>query len=163
MKRLTLFLALGLLFSAANAALAQPNITLSIKADKEVVEIVEGKEVIKRVPADVIEPDDTIFYTLEYANTGDQAAENVVFDDPIPASTRYVTGSAEGEGSDITFSIDGGKTYKKPSLLTYQLTLPDGTRQQKVASPEEYTHIRWTVAVIPPGASGELHFQAIVE
>ena len=117
----------------------------------------------RKVAAATIDPGNVIFYTLTYINKGDEAANDAVLDDPIPKGTVYLPGSAVGSGSDITFSIDGGKTFKKPSLLTYDIKLPNGKIEKRVASPEEYTNIRWTVKSIPAGGTGQVGFQVRVK
>jgi len=70
-----------------------------------------------------------------------------------------LAGSAFGNDAEITFSIDNGKTFKKPSLLTYEVKLPSGKIEKRTASPEQYTHIRWTVSVIPAHGSGQVVFR----
>jgi hypothetical protein len=37
--------------------------------------------------------------------------------------------------------------------------LPNGKTEKRSASPEDYTHIRWTVNTIPAGGSGSVGFQ----
>ena len=60
-------------------------------------------------------------------------------------------------------SIDGGQTYKKPSLLTYEIINPDGSREKRSASPEQYTNIRWQLPQVAAGARDELSFQVKVK
>jgi uncharacterized repeat protein (TIGR01451 family) len=115
------------------------------------------------VLASKINPDDVIFYTLNFINSGDEAATAVVLDDPIPLGTVYLPGSAYGAGAEINFSIDGGKSFKKASLLTYEVKLPNGKMEQRVASPEEYTQIRWVINKIDAGAKGTVGFQVKIK
>ena len=140
-------------------AFAKPLVSVSMKAEKETTVISKGEKVTKRVAATNINPGDVIFCTLNFVNSGDDVATSAVLDDPIPKGTVYLPGSAFGKDADITFSIDGGNTFKKPSLLTYEVKLPNGKTEKRSASPEEYTHIRWTVSVIPAGGSGQVGFQ----
>jgi uncharacterized repeat protein (TIGR01451 family) len=149
---LTLLL-LPLLVSAA------PLLSVSILAEKEVASVIKGEKSSVRIPAAKINPGDVIFYTLNYENSGDEAAQNAVFDDPVPPGTVYLPGSAFGKNSEITFSIDKGATFKKPSLLTYEVRQPNGRIEKRSASPEDYTHIRWTVSTIPARGSGQAGFQ----
>lgn len=148
---------------AATTAWAQPKIDVVLKAETEVKKVVDGKEVLVRIPAKEVDNGQTIFYTLTCRNTGTNPATGVKVNDPIPTSTRYVNGSARGEGADITFSIDGGKTYKKPTLLSYKIKRSDGTFEERLASPEEYTHIQWEINSIPAGGSVSVSFQTIVK
>jgi uncharacterized repeat protein (TIGR01451 family) len=130
-------------------------VSINIKAEKEVT----VNKITKKVAADKVNPGDVIFYTLSYVNSGNEAATNAVMDDPIPKGTVYLPGSAFGKDADISFSIDGGKAFKKPSLLTYEVKLPNGKIEKRTASPEQYTHVRWTVSVIPAHGSGQVGFQ----
>jgi uncharacterized repeat protein (TIGR01451 family) len=138
---------------------AAPLLSVSILAEKEVLSVSKGEKRTTRIPATKIYPGDVIFYTLNYNNSGNEAAHNALFDDPVPLGTAYQPGSAFGKNSEITFSIDNGATFKKPSLLTYDLKLANGGIVKKSASPEDYTHIRWTVSTIAPHSSGQVGFQ----
>jgi uncharacterized repeat protein (TIGR01451 family) len=141
-----------LLFSVQ--VFAEALISVSMKAEKEVT----VNKVIKRVAADKVNPGDVIFYTINYVNSGDKEATNSFLDDPIPKGSVYIPGSAFGDNAEITFSIDGGKTFKKPSLLTYEVKV-NGKMEKKTASPEQYTHVRWTVNVVPAHGKGQVGFQ----
>lgn len=143
-------------------ALANPKVDVVQTATKEVTVIENGQPAVRRVPSTEATPGETVFITLVVSNRGHEAATNLVFDNPIPQGATYVNGSASGEGADITFSIDQGKSYKKPALLTYELTLPDGRKEKRVASPEEYTHLRWTLPALPAGGTVELQFSAVI-
>lgn len=154
--RLTIVLAALLLPLTVSA---KSLVSVSMKAEKEVSVVSKGEKTTKRVAAANVDPGDVIFYTLNYVNSGDEAATSAVLDDPIPKGTVYLPGSAFGKDADITFSIDGGKTFKKPSLLMYEVKLPSGKTEKRSAAPEDYTHIRWTVNTIPAGGSGSVGFQ----
>jgi uncharacterized repeat protein (TIGR01451 family) len=162
MKKAWVFL-LMIIVGLPVAAFAQPAVTINITAEKEVTVEEKGQLVTRKIAADTVEPGEIIFYTLTYANTGDQVANGVVINDPIPKGAAYISGTATGANSVITFSIDDGKTFKSPSLLTYEIKRDNGKPEKRVASPEEYTHIRWTVGSVAAGASGLLSFQAIIQ
>lgn len=159
-QRSAAFLAATLLLAVP--AWAKPQVTVSITAEKEITVIEKNKSVTKRVAAKEFTPGETILYTLSYQNSGTDTASNVVIDDPIPAGTVLVPGSASETG-DLAFSIDHGKTYKKPTLLTYEFKTGDGKKEKRVASPEEYTNIRWTIPVIPAGTKGTVQFKVKVK
>lgn len=164
MKRLTLLTTLLLALTlAATAAFAAAKVSIKIKAEKEVVTVKGGKKEVRIVPATKFAPNDLIIYTITYTNLGNEPATNAVVDDPIPAGTSYVPGSAKGEGADIVFSIDKGKTFDKPTLLTYESVGAAGKKQRHIAAPEDYTNVRWIVANIPPKASGKLEFKVRVK
>lgn len=151
-----------LLVAVSGTAFARPDVSISIQAEKEIYVTENGQPTVKRVDADNIYPGEVLIYTLRFANSGDESALNVVIDDPIPEATSYVPGSAFGEGSQILFSIDGGATFKRPSLLTYVVYL-NGREEQRIASADQYTHIRWVVQQIKAGEKGEVGFKVKVK
>ena len=157
------FVTLIALILFSTSVWAKPEITLSITSEKEVIEMKNGKKIVKRVPAKEVDPGQVLVFTLKFSNKGDENATNVVVDNPIPKETVYVVGSASGVGSDITFSINGGKTFKKPTLLTYEMKGPDGKKIKKKASPEQYTNVRWVIPTVLPGKGGEVSFKARVK
>ena len=144
------------------AAWAQPKVEISIKAEKEVTVTAKGKQVKRKIAAKGVQPGEEIIYTLNYANSGTEGAKDVVISDPIPEGTAYLPGSASEVG-DLTFSIDKGKSFKKPTLLTYEVKGSDGKVLKKVATPEDYTDIRWTIPSIPAGGKGSVSFRVKVK
>ena len=155
--------ALTLLLLAGVSA-AAPQITLAVSAEKDVVETdADGRQTTRRVNAADTVPGDVLFYTIRYRNDGDEPARNVQLDNPVPEGTAFLESSAWGEGSDILFSIDGGKTFKKPGSLTYQVTTRDGKTEERRAAPEQYNAIRWTVTEVPAGTEGSAGFAVVVQ
>jgi hypothetical protein len=68
----------------------------------------------------------------------------------------YVVGSAFGPGSDIVFSVDGGRSFAEPENL---FVTESGV--ERLASADDYTHIRWLVNNdIVAGAQGMAQFRA---
>jgi uncharacterized repeat protein (TIGR01451 family) len=156
-KYIPLLIASVLLLLSAEV-FAKSLVSISITAEKEVT----VNKVTKKIAAITINPGDVIFYTLNYINSGEDAATSVVLDDPIPAGTVYIPGSAYGDGAEILFSIDG-KTFKKPSLLTYEIKNRNGSLEKRTASPEEYTHVRWVMTKIAAGVRGNVGFQVRIK
>lgn len=163
MRKLASLLVILVALLMPSAAFAKPLVSVSITAEKEVTVVKGGQKTTKKVAANSIEPGDVIFYTLNYINSGNEAATSVVLDDPIPLGTVYLPGSAFGDGAEITFSIDNGKSFKKPSLLVYELKSANGQKEKRTASPEEYTHIRWVIGKIEAGAKGTVGFQVRIK
>jgi len=144
------------------AAFAQPKVSISIKAEKEIAVTAGGKQIKKKIEAKKFQPGEEIIYTLSYSNSGSEAAKDVIISDPIPEGTAYLPGSAS-ESGDLTFSIDHGKTFKKPTLLTYEIKDKAGKMEKKVATAEEYTDIRWTIATVNAGSKGSVSFKVKVK
>ena len=143
----------------AAAAQAKARVVVSIQQLKEVAG--PGKTT-RLVPATSVSPGDVLEYVLVYSNNGDEAATSAVVEDPIPKGTTFVANSAEGEGAEITFSNDNGKTWAQAVKLTYEVKLPSGAVERRVATPSEYTNIRWTLSKVPAGASGKVSFRVRV-
>jgi uncharacterized repeat protein (TIGR01451 family) len=157
----TLLIALLLLPAMAMAA---GNVDVKIKTEKLSIELKDGKKVARAVPASKFQPGDTIIYTITYTNNAAEPVTDAVINDPIPAGTIYINNSAKGEGADITFSIDNGKTFLKPTLLFYEVSTGAGKKEQKVASPDHYTNVRWNLTgTIPPKGSGKVSFRVKVK
>lgn len=147
---------------AATPASAKPRIVVAIQQAKEVVETTPKGKVTKLVPATSASPGDVLEYVLSYTNQGDEPATGAVIEDPIPKGTTYLASTAVGEAAEITFSNDGGKSFAPPVKLTYQYKLPSGAVERRVATPAEYTHIRWTVRKVGPGETGKVSFRVRV-
>lgn len=140
----------------------QPTSTLAVKATAHVAvtQVVDGRARKSLVPADRVVPGDEVYYTLEIRNTGPMALPPPTVDYPIPAHMRYVPSSAVGAGADVSFSIDGGRSFDRPENL--KVADPNGT--ERPASPADYTHIRWQLKHILKANSVALaRFRAVVK
>ncbi len=143
---------------SANTLAAAGDIKLTTVAEVEVtVANAQGKEEVKRVPAKKVIPGTVVVYTITASNTGKQDVEAVVVTDPIPENMVYVDGSVFGAGTNITFSVDGGKNYDVAEKLVVQ----DAKGQSRPAMAENYTHIRWLFNfALKPGESAPVWFKA---
>lgn len=159
MKSIATCLTILLVF--ATVALAADEVSLQVTAEKEVVVAEAGQQVVRRAPADTIQPGETIIFTLAYSNSGDAPATNVVFNNPVSELTRYIDGSAYGDGSDITFSVDGGQTFG--ALQELRVSISEGGTDSRAATAADVTHIRWVLESIPAKGSGEVGFRAQVK
>lgn len=155
-KTMVLLAAAFLLLPAL--AWAKPDVKISIVAEKDIQVEENGEKVTRRVAAEEVEPGEIVIYTITFVNSGDEAASNVSIVDPIPQGMAYIAGSATRAG-ELTFSIDGGKSYQAPTLLTYEVTTADGKKERRTASPDQYTHLRWLVPTIAVNETGTLSFQ----
>ena len=126
-------------------------VEVNSKGEKKIV-LVEGQKA-KVLPGEVT------VSTIYYKNTGNEVVTKVALQGKVPDNTVYVNGSAKGSNSDITFSIDGGKSFSKPSKL--KVVGPDG--KEKKAKPEDYTHIRWVIDRSESGKEGHVLFRAKIE
>ena len=142
---------------------AKPELVLTLSAQKEViVKGPDGKAKSEWQDVKTGNPGDVIRYTIAYRNGGASDARDAVIVDPVPKGTTYIPGSVAGEGAAIAFSLDG-KTFQAPPQLKYKVRQPDGTQADLVASPDMYTHIRWTITKpVPPEGAGAVSFKVKV-
>jgi uncharacterized repeat protein (TIGR01451 family) len=139
---------------------ARGNLQVSTIVEK-IVQVTResGDEKPELVPVDVGITGDAVVYTIAFENTTSRAVDNVRITNPIPRRMRYIEGSAFGPGADVLYSVDGGKTYGKPSELV--VATEDGTSH--IAAAIDYTHIRWVLkAPLDAGAKGFARFRAVV-
>ena len=150
------------MLALAGPVQAKARVVVSIQQLKEVAGPPPTGKPTRFVPVGNASPGDVLQYVLLYANQGDETATNAVIEDPVPKGTTFVANSAEGDGAAITFSNDGGKTWAPAVKLTYEVKLPSGAVERRVATPSEYTNIRWTISRVPAGASGKVSFRVRV-
>jgi uncharacterized repeat protein (TIGR01451 family) len=148
--------------SFAASAWAKPRIEIAISQAREVVEVQGGSRTVKLVPAQTASPGDVVQYTLTYTNKGDEVARDASIDDPIPKGTTFVANSAAGESARIVYSSDGGKSFAPAEQLVREVRLPSGVLEKRPVSPGEYTHVRWIIPQVPPGATGTVSFRVRV-
>ncbi len=139
---------------------ADPRLSIRAIAEVEVSALNGARETVKLARADRVVPGDQVIYTLEIRNKGAMSLPPPRVDYPIPEHMRYLDDTAAGPGADITYSIDGGRTFDRPENL--QVIAPDG--QKRPATAADYTHIRWQLKHILKGGSVAFaRFRAVVK
>ena len=109
--------------------------------------------------ANTIAPGDVVEYRLVFTNITGNPVNNIQFTDPLPEGMHYLQGTAgaDREDVDVEFSLDGGTTYSERPMIE---VVVDGRTEQRPASPEDYTNIRWTVhGDVQPDARVSAAFQ----
>lgn len=135
-----------------------PVLTALIAEIRENYDSGEGKQAQRLVPAAVITQGEVVYYTVQIRNPTQLPAPSVTVVQRIPANTTYVPGSASGPSADITFSVDGGRTFAREKGLV--VTTAEGV--SRPAMPADFTHIRWQLRnVLAPGAVALARFQAV--
>ena len=122
------------------SCLAAPD-PISLKAIAEVEQSSQsqGRETTKLIPADRLVSGDTVIYTLEARNTAPTSVPRPVVTYAIPEHMTYLPDSAVGPGTEVTYSVDAGRSFDAPENLRIQE--PGG--QLRAATAADYTHIRW--------------------
>lgn len=148
----------GLALLALSAAMpAVASVEMSTTVQKVVIEEDEqGNSVRKLVSADQVVPGDTLHYVISFTNKGSGTVDSgsIVITNPLPPDTVYLEGTAQGSGTEITYSVDSGGTFGRPEELT---VLRDGERVPAQAA--DYTTIRWAFKpALEAGKTGDVSF-----
>ena len=98
-----------------------------------------GRESTKLIPAERVVSGDTVFYTLEVRNAGASSVLRPVVTYAVPEHTFYIPDSSVGPGTEVTYSVDAGRSFDAPENLRIQE--PGG--EWRAATAADYTHIRW--------------------
>lgn len=156
----TLMSVILITFAAVAVAQEQGHLDVQTTVQKEEVTVNEAGEPQKRlVPAEVVVPGETVFYTITFKNVSGEPADNVVITNPIAEDLMYVDGSAFGPGMNIQFSVDGGVTFAAANELT---VVDNGEARDAIAA--DFTHVRWEMQNdLDVGAQGTARFAAILE
>lgn len=133
----------------------KPAIQLNLTAAKKSIVVTQGSgEQIKWESLDegtVVNPGDTLRYTISSENPGETVAQDLTVTQPIPEQMVYELDTATSKNqAEIVFSIDDGKTFvAKPTI---EVETEDGEKIEQPAPAETYTHIRWKFGSLAPAA-----------
>ena len=161
-RYIVLAVASSLLAGHVLVARAQ-TVELVTKAEREFEVVEKGVKVKKVAPPEKIVPGDEVTYTVSYINKTGKPADKIVITNPVPANTRYRDSTATGDGADIAYSVDGGKTFAVPGQLTVAIKDKSGKDVVRPAVAQDYTHIRWVLKQsVAPGQSGSVRFRVVI-
>lgn len=144
--------ALALATGLAGPAFAQAGVAL--KGDVKVVrQVTENGQISEKLeePTQVL-PGDKLVFTTRYTNGGAEPATDFVVTNPLHKAVKL----AKVDSFEV--SVDGGKSFG--ALATLKAAGADGA--SRAAELADVTHVRWRVASIAPGASGEVKYFAEV-
>ena len=117
----------------------------------------EGRVAIAYKPGDVIR------YTIIATNIGNGVLTSPLITDPLPQGVAYLPNSAEGLNSVITYSVNNGQLFQAWPP-TYRVKNENGKYEEKLASPDMVTHVRWELTKpLEPNQSHQLGFEVIVK
>lgn len=146
--------ACALMLGTGLAAPAFAQSGVALKGDVKVVrQVTENGKAVERLeePSQVL-PGDRLVFTTRYTNGGSKPVDDFVVTNPLPAPVKL----AKVDSFEV--SVDGGKSFG--SLTALKATGVDG--KPRAAELGDVTHVRWRVASIAPGASGEVRYFAEV-
>jgi len=128
--------------SALFLTMAHANVSIQSASFQEHTTVnANGEKVVEWVKASKVVPGTVIRYVNSLANSGIKSATKLVINNPIPENMEYVANTASCQSMcHISYSIDGGKTFKEASDL-----LVGVGQERHVAKASEYTNIRWVL------------------
>jgi uncharacterized repeat protein (TIGR01451 family) len=140
----------------AKAPPAAPASPVELAGDVKLVKVrdANGRKVQELVEPKVVVPGDILVFSTRYRNGGPLPVTQFVVTNPLPAAVMLAPEGAEKH----VVSVDGGKTWG--ALAGFQVD--DGKGGKRPATATDVTHVRWTLALIQPGATGVVTFNAIV-
>jgi uncharacterized repeat protein (TIGR01451 family) len=122
---------------AARAAVGRPEIKVTLSGA-----VARGDERVALDRAGAVHPGEVLDWKVTSANEGDGAARDYKTIAHVPAGTSLVAGSATAEyGAQVTYSIDGGKTFSAQPLIEEKQA--DGTVKRVAAPVSMYTELRY--------------------
>lgn len=160
MKTFTKIIAAPLLIASASLsvpALAQETPSVVVTGDVKQVEVstnAAGEEVTNLVDIDLTVPGTRLVFRTNYENTTSEVIRNFTLTNPMHPSVRL----APDADADLMVSVDGGNTWGPLSSLS--VTGEDGAT--RTATHADVTHVRWTIAEIPAGGSGQVQMPAVI-
>jgi uncharacterized repeat protein (TIGR01451 family) len=130
----------------AQTAIAPKPLVLKLSQAKKVAD----KKGFKLVPITKALPGDVIVYSIAANNISTKPINKLVINQKIRPGTSYVLSSATPvKGTELTFSIDGGKTYTTAPLIA-----------KKPAPATSYTNVRWAfVGSVAPKSQNALSYE----
>jgi len=137
--------------------IAQANVVLNTDSFQEQIKVTEAGEKVKEwVKTSKVIPGTVVRYVNTLENKGDDMATKLVIKNPIPENMEYVADSAScASKCSISYSVDGGKSYKQPS----ELYVGKG-KERRLAKASEYTDIKWTISSLAPKAQSYVEYKA---
>ena len=140
-------LALCLVVAFGAAAFAQRQMAGGAKGRPEVKvqltgSVERGGTALSLDKVENVKPGEVLDWQIVSSNDGTGGANDYKAVGHIPAGTSFVAGSAAGEnGSTVTYSIDGGKTFSTQPVVEERQ--PDGTVKKVPAPVSMYTQVRY--------------------
>lgn len=151
MKRVFMLFGIALFLGASTL---NAEVTITTRSYQKVIK----KKKPVWVKATKVVPGNVVLYVNTIKNSSKERAENLTVVNAIPEHMSYIKGTARCKGKcDITFSIDGGKRFAKPSKL---IVKDKKTKKRRRARATEYTTIKWVVPSLKGGEKTTVQYRA---
>ncbi len=148
-----LLVALAILMTMFTVA-SQAQVTMKSQSFQKVIK----KKKAKWVKAGKVIPGSVVLYVNTLKNKGKEIAQNLTVVNAIPEHMNYMEGTAKCQSKcNITYSVDGGKTFNRPKKLFVK---DKKTRKRRRAKASEYTTIKWVVSKLKGGKKTTVQYKA---
>jgi uncharacterized repeat protein (TIGR01451 family) len=145
---------------AADAQAGEALLTKLSALKYEIAQNEHGQPIERLVSFTKALPGESLRYQIDYANAGTGSATGVVVSLPVPKEMTYVAGSAETDGAQVEYSVDGGVSF----ATLDGLVVTDKEGRTRPAAASDVTTVRWKLlAPLTAGARGQLGFRAVLK
>jgi uncharacterized repeat protein (TIGR01451 family) len=150
----------------AQNILQQPQVSLNLRAEQEIVQKSNDGKVTKTWAATdrniKVKSGDRLKFTVTGKNEGNRSAQGFTVTQPVPNGTTFVLNTAQSNRpAQVTYSLDQGKSFTATPMV--KVTQPDGRIAEKPAPAETYTHVRWNFGeALAPMVSTDATYQVAV-
>jgi len=138
-------------------SMASANVSIASTSYQKMTKVLEsGEKVEEWARTSTVVPGMVIRYVNSLENRGEKEATKLVVKNSVPNNMEYIADTASCQDACIvTYSIDGGKSFKKAS----ELFLGEG-KDRHQARPSEYTDIRWVVEKLDASSQSSVEYRA---
>jgi uncharacterized repeat protein (TIGR01451 family) len=157
MSRFALSLASLFLMAAPAPSFAEAKVSAELKIEKLEAVTRDGAQIMIVAENQAKLPGDVLRYTISIANSGADAADNVVINYPVPAEVRY-----DGDAT-TPVSVDGGKTFGPIGTLLVTAMISNGVMAARPATFADVTHVRWDLGSVKPASRVSVSFQGVLK
>jgi uncharacterized repeat protein (TIGR01451 family) len=149
------FLSAVLLMACATPAVAAAQERpIKLQSEVKLVRQAQQGEAPELVEPEGVVPGDTLVFTTSYRNEGASAVSDFVIVNPVP-SDLVLTDEAAGA---TEVSVDGGTHWGR--LAALKVVAENG--EERPATTQDITHMRWVFSSVEPSQAGEVQFSARV-
>lgn len=129
------------------------------RAEVAVSIVTEAGETVEELrPAELVRPGETVVFTVHYENQMAEAVENIVLEMPVPEEMAFVQGSADYEGVETLYSVDGAVFFPWDELAVSDEA---GARP---AGAGDVRALKWVfTGAVPANTVDEISFRAVLK
>jgi len=139
---------------AVPAVAAAQERPIKLQSDVKLVRQAQQGDAPELVEPEGVVPGDTLVFTTSYRNEGTSAVRDFVIVNPVPSDLVLTDEAA----TETEVSVDGGSHWGR--LATLKIVNDGG--EERPATIQDITHMRWVFSSVAPSQTGEVRFSARV-